>query len=298
MNILSSSQFTPDNIQKIFTLADDIQKNPNQYKNILDDKIIASIFYEPSTRTRLSFESAVQRLGGKIISAENANEMSSAKKGETLADTIRVLNGYCDGIVLRHPSDDSADIAAEVAEVPVINAGSGAREHPTQALLDLYTIYKQKKTLDNLKIAFVGDLKYGRTIHSLIKLLAKYKNNTVYGLSQKELSLPSQYIDIFNQYHHYHAIHSIDDLPKDLDVIYQTRTQLERFESAHQGQFEMIIDNALLNSFNKDLMLLHPLPRGPEIAADCDQNPRAFYFQQAHNGIPIRMAILVYVFKQ
>jgi aspartate carbamoyltransferase catalytic subunit len=297
MDILSCDQFSIQQLNEIFLLADDIQKNPKKYRHILDDKIIATIFYEPSTRTRLSFESAVQRLGGKIISTENAQEMSSAIKGETLSDTIRVLTGYCDGIVLRHFDNDSADIAASVADIPVINAGSGSGEHPTQALLDLYTIYQKKNKLNNLKIAFIGDLSHGRTVHSLIKLLTKYENNTVYGLSQPELALPEKYLQTFTKNNQYIPVNTLDDLPKDLDVIYQTRNQVERFKENHANTAEFVIDNAYLNTFSIDTMLMHPLPRIAEINPNCDENPRAYYFKQAHNGVFIRMALLVYLFQ-
>jgi aspartate carbamoyltransferase catalytic subunit len=297
MNILSCDPFSPADIEHIFQLADDIQAHPEKYNHYLDGKIIATVFYEPSTRTRLSFESAVQRLGGKIISTENAKEMSSAVKGETLTDTMRVLSGYSDAIILRHYDSDASHIAAEAATIPVINAGSGIGEHPTQALLDLYTIYRKKGRLSGLKVAVVGDLAHGRTVHSLIKLLGKYDNNVVYGVSDPALDLPAEYINDFSTRNQYVAVRSLNDLPKDLDVIYQTRQQLERFKENYTNLPDFSINNDYLSTFNEDLMLMHPLPRNNEITPDCDDNPRAFYFKQAHAGIPIRMALLVYIFQ-
>ncbi len=298
MNILSCDQFTKDDINKLFSLADLLDQHYLQYKHVLNDKIIAVLFYESSTRTRLSFESAVQRLGGKVISTENAKEVSSAVKGESLSDTIRVISGYCDAIILRHFDVDSAEVAARVSSVPIINAGSGMGEHPTQALLDLYTINKKKNTLNGLKIAVVGDLFHGRTVHSLAKLFAKYENNTVYGLSHEALGLPQEYIDILTKNNHYIPLHTLDALPKDLDVIYQTRNQVERFSAlGPSSEFpEFTIHNAFLNTFHPDLILMHPLPRNTEISPDCDENVRSYYFKQAHAGIPVRMALLVSIF--
>lgn len=296
MNILTSEQFSQNQIKQIFDLADDMRINPEKYKDMLNGKIIATLFYEPSTRTRLSFESAVQRIGGKIISTENAKETSSAIKGESLSDTIRIISGYCDGIIIRHFDADCAQIAAQSSKVPVINAGSGIGEHPTQALLDAYTIYKKHNTLNGLKIAFIGDLKHGRTVHSLVKLLTKYENNIIYGVSHPELALPENDVSNILGNNKYIAIQTLDDLPKDIDVIYQTRNQVERFHDKQVVSPEFLINNQFLNSFQENMILMHPLPRNIEISIDCDQNPKSVYFEQAHNGIPIRMALLAQVF--
>jgi aspartate carbamoyltransferase catalytic subunit len=296
MNILTSDQFSQNQIKQIFTLADDMLLNPAKYEKTLNKKIIATVFYEPSTRTRLSFESAVQRLGGQIISTENAKEVSSAVKGESLSDTMRIISGYCDGIVIRHFDVDSAQIAALSSTVPVINAGSGAGEHPTQALLDAYTIYKKHNALNGLKIAFMGDLKHGRTVHSLVKLLAKYENNVIYGVSHSELGLPENYVTTILKNNTYVALRTLNDLPKDIHVIYQTRNQVERFDDQQTAFPEFVINNQLLNLFQENAILMHPLPRNAEISIDCDQNPRSAYFEQARNGIPIRMALLACVF--
>ena len=196
-HVVSCDQFTRANLEQLFALTDAMQNNSSKFSTALAGKIVATIFYEPSTRTRLSFEAAVARLGGQIISTENAKEMSSAIKGESLLDTIRVVAGYCDSIVLRHPYNQAAVKADGVAAVPIINAGSGSGEHPTQALLDVYTIYTYKQRLDGLTIAVLGDLRFGRTVHSLVKLLTLYEDVTIYGLSRDLLALPDEYVSFY-----------------------------------------------------------------------------------------------------
>ena len=292
-HVLSAEQYKREDLEEIFNLADDIKNNSQKYSKSIEGKIVATMFYEPSTRTRLSFETAILRLGGQLISTENANANSSSKKGETLKDTIRVLNKYADAIVIRHSDVNSATDAASVSKVPILNAGSGKGEHPTQALLDLYTIREKRGKIDGAKVAILGDLVYGRTIHSLIKLLSLYNNIKIYGLSKKEFMLPKEYIEFLKKKGiEYKICNSFDDLPKDIDVLYHTRIQKERFEG-DLGDEEYIINKEVLNSFSKDTIVLHPLPRNNEISEDIDDDPRALYFEQAGNGLYIRMALLV-----
>lgn len=295
-HILGCNQFTRENLEELLELAEKVKNNPKEYSNSLKDKIIAVMFFEPSTRTRMSFESAILRLGGKMIVTENGKSNSSATKGETLEDSIKVINGYADAIVMRHSCDESAEIAASVATIPVINAGSGKKEHPTQSLLDMFTIREKRGTLDNLKICFLGDLKYGRTVHSLLELVSLYNNVEVYGLSKEAFELPQKYIDFLAERGiTYKKCKSFDDVPKDVDVLYHTRIQAERFEG-DLGVEEYIINKEILNKFSDNTIVLHPLPRVNEISTDIDDDERAMYFEQAHNGVPVRMSILLTVF--
>ena len=283
-HVLSAGQYTRESLEEVFDLASKIKQNPKKYSKAIDGKIVATMFYEPSTRTRLSFETAVLRLGGQVISTENASVNSSVKKGETLKDTVRVLQNYADAIVIRHSDVNSATDAASVANVPILNAGSGKGEHPTQALLDLYTIREKRGKIDGVKVAILGDLVYGRTIHSLIKLLALYDNVEIYGLSKKDFMLPQEYIDFLNEKNiNYTICNSFDDIPKDIDVMYHTRIQQERFEGDF-GKEEYIINKEVLSNFSENTIVLHPLPRTGEIAEDIDDDPRALYFEQAGNG--------------
>ncbi|MCI8519400.1 MAG: aspartate carbamoyltransferase [Clostridia bacterium] len=295
-HILSSEQFTRKDLEEIFNLADKIKNNPKEFSNKLDDKMVAVMFYEPSTRTRLSFETAAQKLGAKIITTENAGEFSSAAKGETIEDTVKVVSGYADAMVMRHKADDSSERAASVNKMPILNAGAGKGEHPTQALLDLFTIREKFGGIDGCKVAVLGDLLYGRTIHSLLRLLSLYDNIEVYGLSKEAFALPQKYIDMLKEKGiEYKKCTSFEELPKDLEVIYHTRIQAERFEGDF-GKEEFIIDKEVLNTFSENTILMHPLPRVNEIAVDVDDDPRAYYFKQAHNGLYVRMALLLQVF--
>lgn len=294
-HVLSSSQYTRESLEELFDLAEKIKKNPKKYSNKLDDKIIAIMFYEPSTRTRLSFETAALKLGAKIITTENAGEFSSAAKGETIEDTVKVIAGYADAMVIRHKSETSSEEAASVNKIPILNAGAGKGEHPTQALLDLYTIREKRGKIDGCKVAVLGDLLHGRTIHSLLKLLSLYEGIEVYGLSKEVFALPQEYIDILKEKNiEYKKCTSFDELPKDLDVIYHTRIQAERFEGDY-GKEEFIINKKVLDTFSENTILMHPLPRVIEIATDVDDDPRAYYFKQAHNGLYVRMALLLQV---
>jgi len=294
-HVLSSEQYTRKDLEETFELTDKIRNNPKDYAHKLDDKIIAIMFYEPSTRTRLSFETAALKLGAKIITTENAGEFSSAAKGETIQDTVKVISGYADAMVIRHKSDTSAVDAASVNKIPILNAGAGKGEHPTQSLLDLYTIKEKKGKIDGMKVAVVGDLKYGRTIHSLLRLLSLYDNIEIYGLSIDAFALPQEYIDMLKEKGiEYKTCTSFEELPRDIDIIYQTRIQKERFDGNFDNA-EFIIDQKVLDSFSKDTIILHPLPRVVEIAEEVDDDPRACYFEQAHNGLFVRMALLLQV---
>lgn len=296
-HILSCDQFTRSSLEQLFALTDEMQADVGKFGTALTGKIVATIFYEPSTRTRLSFEAAVARLGGNVISTENAKEMSSAIKGESLLDTIRVVAGYCDAIVLRHSDSKSAVEAASVSAVPIINAGSGSGEHPTQALLDAYTIYQAKGSLDGLAIAVLGDLLFGRTVHSLVKLLTLYEDVTIYGLSREVLALPDEYVTILaNKGVRYIPCNSFADLPAAVDVLYHTRTQTERFQNSDLQIEEFVIDQTVLDNFSQQTILMHPLPRRHEIAPEVDQDRRAVYFQQSHLGMYVRMALLYNLF--
>lgn len=297
-HVTSARQFDKETLSSLFSLTDKIKKG-QYYKKALDGKIMATLFYEPSTRTRLSFESAMLRLGGSVIATENAAEFSSAIKGETLEDTIRTINGYSDVIVLRHNVPQAAEIAASFSKVPIINAGDGNREHPTQALLDLYTIFS-KFEKNNLTVAMIGDLKNGRTVHSLSQLLSLYPEIKQIFISPKALGIPA---DLKNQLiERKIKFEQIEDLKTglaDADIIYQTRIQKERFasESEYKKYFgKYIIDKKTLSYIKKSARIMHPLPRVNEITQDVDEDPRAIYFEEAQNGLFIRMALLLSVF--
>lgn len=287
-NLIRADQLGRKTMENLFDLSRDIKTNPEKYRNALAGKIVQLMFFEPSTRTRMSFHSAALQLGAGVISTENGNENSSARKGETLEDTIMTLNGYGDAIVMRHSDDDSSERAARVATVPIINAGAGKREHPTQALLDVFTVWERFGSLDGAKIAVLGDLKNGRTTHSLLKLLSNYNAVTVYGLSRKELSMPEEFRGGVD----YKICESFDDIPRDVNALYHTRTQRERTD-ADFGQEPFIIDKKVMQRFSDDTLIMHPLPRNEEISTDVDNDPRAIYFKQAHNGVLTRMALLL-----
>lgn len=291
-NLVSCNQFTKENLQELFDLADQMKKNPENFTETLKGKLIAVMFFEPSTRTRMSFEAAIERLGGKMIITENGKENSSARKGESLEDTIKILAGYTDAIVMRHSNDNSAKIAESVSKVPIINAGSGKSEHPTQSLLDMYTIREKRGSFDGIKVGILGDLKYGRTIHSLIEVLSLYNNVEIYALSKNAFELQEEYIEFMKEHNmKYKKCNSFDDMPKDVDVLYHTRIQSERFEGDF-GKEEFIINKKVLDTFSKDTIVLHPLPRNEEISTDIDDDERAKYFKQAENGMWVRMALL------
>jgi len=291
-SLVSIFDYSKEEILEVLRIASDFEKNPNQ--NLLEGKIVASLFFEPSTRTRLSFETAIQRMGGRIVGFSDASS-TSVKKGETLKDTIKMVDNYADLIVMRHPIEGSARYASEVAKVPVLNAGDGANQHPTQTMLDLYTIYQTQGTLENLNITLVGDLKYGRTVHSLIMAMADF-NPTFHFIAPKELEMPAGYKLFLEEkgikYEEHTEMESVID---DADILYMTRVQRERF--ADPLEYEKvknvyILNNAMLDNTKDNLRILHPLPRVNEIAVDVDDNPKAYYFQQALNGVFARQAII------
>ena len=291
-SLISINDYSVEEQIEILDLAEEFEKDPRQ--KILENHVVATLFFEPSTRTRLSFESAISQLGGKIIGFTDASN-SSVSKGETLMDTIKTVANYADLIVMRHPLDGSARWASEVSDVPIINAGDGANQHPTQCLLDMYSIRKTQGTLDNIHIAFVGDLKYGRTVHSLVIAMAQF-NTTFHLVSPEELKLPSavkKYIkDAGLDYHQYT---DLDDVMEKVDILYMTRIQKERF--ADPMEYEKvknsyILKNDMLENSKENMRVLHPLPRVNEIEEAVDKNPKAYYFQQALNGVYVREALL------
>lgn len=266
-------------------------------RQILDGDIVATVFYEPSTRTRFSFEAATQKLGGQLLTSESAGQFSSAIKGETLEDSIRVIAGYANMIVLRHPEIGSAEKAARVSPVPIINAGDGAGEHPTQALLDLYTIQRELNTIDNLRIALVGDLLYGRTIHSLTQLLEVAKNPQLYLVSPEQLRLPGQYRAMLKAKGiKFTETADLTSILPEVDVVYMTRIQKERFKD-NPDLYDYIKDSFIMGmdeveQMNDKAIIMHPLPRVNEISTDIDNTSKAAYFRQAQNGLYVRMALL------
>ena len=293
-DILSIRDFSKQELLHVLSTAAAIEKNPATHSNLLRGNILASAFFEPSTRTRLSFEAAMHRLGGSVIGFSETASTSQAK-GETMEDAIKVLDGYCDVIVMRHPEPHSAKRAAEVATHPVINTGDGANEHPTQTFVDLYTIQKSCGTLDGLNIGFIGDLKYGRTVHSLVHALAHFKTK-LHFISSRSLRMPEQHLKELEAAGIACIEH--DDLTKaskELDVLYVTRIQKERFmdpEEYVKAKATYRVEPSLLSSAKPSLKILHPLPRVDELDPRFDKEPQSVYFQQAHNGIPVRMALL------
>jgi len=298
-HIICSQEFNQKFVDEIFTSATRLEKRKD---NSLKGKIMASLFYEPSTRTRFSFESAMLRLGGSVITTENAREFSSAAKGETIEDSTIIIGRYADVIVMRHYQEGASKRAASVATVPIINAGDGTGQHPTQALLDLYTIKRELGKVDGIEIALVGDLKNGRTVRSLSYLLGKYKGVKIHLISPKELRIGNdikEYLDKHNvKYTEEEDLHPI---MKQIDVLYQTRIQKERFASSeeykkHRGRY--IIDKKMADTMKKKSIIMHPLLRVDEIATEVDTSPHAKYFNQAYYGLLVRMALLKYVLKK
>ncbi len=294
-----AQQLDSDLIHSLFKVADDIRADPKKYVHSLDGKILATLFYEPSTRTRFSFESAILRLGGNVLTSENAKEFSSAVKGESIEDTVRVVQSYADAIVMRHDKEGSAEMAAFVSRVPIINAGDGKGQHPTQALLDLYTIDRELGRTGDVKIAMVGDLASGRTVRSLCYLLGKFSEEEVVFVSPQNLRMGD---DI----KHYLRKHNIifreeEDLNKILptvDVVYMTRIQKERMpqEQYEQAKGKYVVNKDNFNLLRQDAILMHPLPHVEEIVLplNIEQNDkRVAYFRQAENGLYIRMALLL-----
>ncbi|MDP4007080.1 MAG: aspartate carbamoyltransferase [bacterium] len=301
-HVLETQQFTRKWLEeKLFPLAREkrlsVQARYEDIPTLLRGKGMATLFYEPSTRTRLSFETAMHRLGGWVVSTENASEFSSAVKGETLEDTIRVLNGYRPAvIVLRHPEEGAAKRAARISEAAIINAGDGTGQHPTQALLDIFTIQEEIGRIDNISVALVGDLVLGRTVHSLVYLLGKFINVRLFLVSPPNLRMRSDIKEYLAQHDISFTEHTdLRTVASQVDVIYQTRTQTERGSSLAKAQPEDIfcmVDAQILNLMHPHSIIMHPLPRNEEISPEVDKNPRAAYFRQAQNGLYVRMALL------
>ncbi len=292
-SLVSIADISKDEMLELLARAQYFENHPNS--KILDGKVIATLFFEPSTRTRLSFETAVNRLGGRVIGFSDAST-SSTSKGETLKDTIKMVSNYADLIVMRHYLEGAARYATEVTEVPIVNAGDGANQHPSQTMLDLYSILKTQGRLDNLTITMVGDLKYGRTVHSLLMAL-RYFNPVFHFVSAPTLRMPEEYLKVCEAEgieFHEHTDFS-EDVINASDILYMTRVQQERFSDALE--YEKVknlytLRNAMLEGSKPNLKILHPLPRVNEIAADVDDNPKAYYFEQARNGVFARQAII------
>lgn len=294
-SLVSIADCSKEEYLKILDLAGEFEKNPNQ--NILNGKVVASLFFEPSTRTRLSFESAVVRLGGKVIGFSDAGS-SSSSKGETFSDTIRMASNYCDLMVIRHPLEGTARLASEISPVPVINAGDGANQHPTQTLLDMYSIIKTQGRLENLTICLVGDLKYGRTVHSLIMAMSYFNPNFIF-VSPDELQLPYTYKLFLKQHsiNYTETTHFESEIVKS-DIVYMTRVQRERFSDPmeyEKTKNAYILKANMLHDTKPNMKILHPLPRINEISTDVDNTKNAYYFQQALNGVYTRQAIISHV---
>lgn len=296
-HLIDSLDLSVAETQEILDLADRIAADPAAYAHCADGKILATLFYEPSTRTRLSFETAMLNLGGKALGFAGA-EQCSATKGETVADTARVVSCYADIIAMRHPKEGAPLRASMYSKIPVINAGDGGHNHPTQTMIDLLTIRQRKGRMDHLKVGFCGDLKFGRTVHSLVNSLVRYPENEFYFISPEELKVPDYLIEdtlkpakaIYNE------VTSLEDTLPELDVLYMTRVQKERFfneEDYIRLKDIYILDQEKLNLAKPDMPVLHPLPRVDEIATEVDDDPRAAYFQQVLNGKYIRMALIL-----
>lgn len=294
-SLVSIQDFTKDEILHVLDIATEFEANREQ--DFLHGKVIACLFFEPSTRTRLSFEAAVNRLGARVIGFPDARNTSQSK-GETLEDTIKIVSNYVDMIVMRHPMEGAAAIAASVSPVPVVNAGDGANQHPTQTLLDMYTIRQTQGRLDDLTINMVGDLRYGRTVHSLSEAMSDFNPKYIF-TAPEELRMPRKYLDFLDAKGvSYIQTESLDEHLRDCDILYMTRVQQERFPS--KADYDRVKDTyvltaSMLSGVKPNMKILHPLPRITEIATDVDDTPYAYYFQQARNGMYVRMAVISYL---
>ena len=295
-HLMSPLDFTTEELDKLFDLANDIEKNPARYAHACEGKILATCFYEPSTRTRLSFESAMTRLGGRVIGFSDAAS-SSASKGESVSDTIRVISCYADICAMRHPKEGAPMVAAEKSGIPVINAGDGGHQHPTQTLTDLLTIRSLKGRLDNFTIGLCGDLKFGRTVHSLINALVRYENIHFIFISPEELRVPDYITEMLRSKGiSYEEVIRLEDVMPKLDMRYMTRVQKERFfneEDYIRLKDFYVLDTNKMAMAKEDMLVLHPLPRVNEISVEVDQDPRAAYFKQAQYGVYVRMALIL-----
>ncbi len=295
-HLMSPLDFTTEELDKLFDLANDIEKNPGHYAHACDGKILATCFYEPSTRTRLSFESAMTRLGGRVIGFADAAS-SSASKGESVSDTIRIISCYADICAMRHPKEGAPMVASEESAIPVINAGDGGHQHPTQTLTDLLTIRSLKGRLGDFTIGLCGDLKFGRTVHSLINALVRYDNIRFVFISPEELRVPDYITDMLKDKKiPYDEVIRLEKIMPELDLLYMTRVQKERF--FNEEDYVRLKDFYILNAgkmelAKQDMLVLHPLPRVNEISVEVDDDPRAVYFKQAQYGVYVRMALIL-----
>ena len=295
-HLMSPLDFTTEELDKLFDLANDIEKNPEHYAHACDGKILATCFYEPSTRTRLSFESAMTRLGGRVIGFADAAS-SSAAKGESVSDTIRIISCYADICAMRHPKEGAPMVASEKSAIPVINAGDGGHQHPTQTLTDLLTIHSLKGRLGDFTIGLCGDLKFGRTVHSLINALIRYNNIRFVFISPEELRVPDYITDMLKDKKiPYEEVIRLEQVMPELDMLYMTRVQKERF--FNEEDYVRLKDFYILNASKmalakQDMLVLHPLPRVNEISVEVDEDPRAVYFKQAQYGVYVRMALIL-----
>lgn len=296
-HLMSPLDFSIEELEQLMNLANDIERNPKKYAHACDGKILATLFYEPSTRTRLSFESAMIRLGGKCLGFASADN-SSAAKGESVSDTIRIVSCYADICAMRHPKEGAPLVASLVSGIPVINAGDGGHQHPTQTLTDLLTIHSMKGRLNNLTIGLCGDLKFGRTVHSLISALVRYEGIRFVLISPDELRVPD-YIrnDVLKANHvEFEEVTKLEDALPNLDLLYMTRVQKERFfneEDYVRMKDFYILDKSKMDLAKPDMLVLHPLPRVNEISVEVDNDPRAAYFKQAQYGVYARMALIL-----
>lgn len=294
-DILSIAELTREEMEAVIATAAQLKAHPRN--DLLKDKVVASCFFEASTRTRLSFETAVQRLGGTVIGFADSANTSLGKKGETLADSIKIISSYADAVVMRHPQEGAARLASEFSRVPVINGGDGSNQHPTQTLLDLFTIHETQGRLDGLTLAFVGDLKYGRTVHSLAQALSLF-NCRLYFVSPEALAMPD-YIceELDDRGIQYELVANLEEVVPELDILYMTRVQKERFDETEFQHMKARykLEAEMLTHARPTLKVLHPLPRVDEIALDVDSTPYAYYFQQAENGVYARQALLARV---
>ena len=296
-HLMSPLDFSVEEVEKVLDLASDIEKNPAKYAHACDGKVLATLFYEPSTRTRLSFESAMIHLGGQVLGFSSAAS-SSASKGESVSDTIRMISCYADICAMRHPKEGAPMVASAVSGIPVINAGDGGHQHPTQTLTDLMTIRSLKGRLDHITIGLCGDLKFGRTVHSLVKALVRYENVRFVFISPEELRIPSyireEVLDANGQ--EYKEVERLEDVIGELDLLYMTRVQKERF--FNEEDYVRLKDFYILNKekmalAKPDMLVLHPLPRVNEISVEVDNDPRAAYFKQVQYGVYVRMALIL-----
>lgn len=295
-HLINPLDFSVEEIDKLLSLANDIEKNPEKYKEACKGKKLATLFYEPSTRTRLSFEAAMFNLGGSVLGFSEATS-SSASKGESVADTIRIISCYADIAAMRHPKEGAALVAANNSSIPVINAGDGGHQHPTQTLTDLLTIKSLKGRLDNITIGLCGDLKFGRTVHSLINALLRYDNVKFVLISPPELKVPKYIIErIEAAGAEYKEVTKLEDVIGELDLLYMTRVQRERFfneEDYIRLKDSFVLDKKKMKMAKEDMLVLHPLPRVNEISVEVDKDPRAVYFKQAQYGVYVRMALIL-----